>query len=574
MNLCWWLNTAWMQKCRPEWTAFRRASRRPAAAQWRVLRGILRANQRSEFGRRYAFAAIRTSAEYQRRVPISDYRDYTRPVERIAAGEQNVLTTEPVRLLEPTSGTTSGQKLIPYTRTLQRQYQRMIAAWIFDLFSNRPAVRRGRAYWSISPAAEERRYTTAGIPIGFDDDTAYLGGLERRMMARLMAVPSEVARLTDIGEFQYATLLWLLRGDDLALISIWSPTFLSALLERVDAWGERLCADLRTGQIRPPSPARRLGPPLPRFRPNPARASAVESILRSSGGWREALPQLWPPLALISCWADASAGMYAQELQGMFPAAELQPKGLLATEGCVSFPLTGRPGAALALRSHFFEFEETSDGSLADAPREVRFADELELGRRYGVILTTGGGLYRYRLGDVIEVVGFENRCPLVRFCGRPETSDLVGEKLTEAQVRAVLERAFALVGIRPRFALVAPVPASPPHYRLYLQLQPADAELQSSLPALAERLQTGLEENPHYRYAVRVGQLAAIELRELDPQAECGWRVYERHALASGRKLGDIKPTVLDQGAKWSGELERLAVLQAPGQGLTTTAQ
>jgi len=31
---------------------------------------------------------------------------------------------------------------------------------------------------------------------------------------------------------------------------------------------------------------------------------------------------------------------------------------------------------------------------------------ELERGRLYSVILTTGGGLYRYALGDVVTVVG------------------------------------------------------------------------------------------------------------------------------------------------------------------------
>src|SRR6185436_1736085 len=96
------------------------------------------------------------------------------------AGHSNVLTSDKVELLEPTSGTTRrGSKLIPYTRSLRRQFQRAIAAWIWDLMRYRPAARNGRAYWSISPAFGGRRHTLQGVPIGFDDDTAYLGLFER-----------------------------------------------------------------------------------------------------------------------------------------------------------------------------------------------------------------------------------------------------------------------------------------------------------------------------------------------------------------------------------------------------------
>ena len=60
-------------------------------------------------------------------------------------------------------------------------------------------------------------------------------------------------------------------------------------------------------------------------------------------------------------------------------------------------------------------------------------------------MVTTGGGLYRYQLHDEVEVVDFENECPLVRFVGKSDrVCDLVGEKLADAHVRGALERIFA----------------------------------------------------------------------------------------------------------------------------------
>ena len=169
-----------------------------------------------------------------------------------------------------------------------------------------------------------------------------------------------------------------------------------------------------------------------------ASGRKLQTIFRRDLPWLEKLRLIWPKLALISCWADAGAGGYYEALQSLLPTVEIQPKGLLATEGCVSLPLLGRPGAALALRSHFFEFQPV------DAPHDIRLAHELEPGGRYRVILTTGGGLYRYELRDEVEVVGFANRCPLLRFLGKSDCiGDLVGEKLSEPHVRAVLHGLF-----------------------------------------------------------------------------------------------------------------------------------
>ena len=148
----WLLNTAWMLKCGREAAAFGRACRRVADTQRRLLLHILSRNRDSEFGRAHGFADIRDVRAYQERVPLASYDNFFELIQRIAAGQKKVLTCEPVQLLEPTSGSTGGEKLIPYTSELRRQFQRGLAAWIHDLFQGRPGIRAGRAYWSISPA--------------------------------------------------------------------------------------------------------------------------------------------------------------------------------------------------------------------------------------------------------------------------------------------------------------------------------------------------------------------------------------------------------------------------------------
>ena len=514
---------------------------------------VLFANRRTWFGLRHGFEQIGNLRAYQGRVPPATYAEFDALVKRIAAGEDNVLTAERVTLLEPTSGTTGGEKLIPYTAGLRRQFQRGIAAWIADLFSRRPAVRRGRAFWSISPALGPPRKSSGGLPIGFADDAEYLGRLESFVLRRLMVVPGAVARLPEMTAFRYCTLLFLLAAEDLSLISIWNPTFLLALLSSLTPNYQRLCDDLARGQINPPlalepdlqAVLRKALPPKPR------RAAILKEIGRSAGSLTDKLPLLWPKLALISCWTDAAAGQFLPQLRELFSTVEIQPKGLLATEAFVSFPLVGYSGGVLAVRSHVFEFEEISG-------RGFKLAHELDCGGRYRVLVTTAGGLYRYQLRDEVEIVGFYHQCPLLRFLGKSDQiSDLVGEKLAEGHVRALLERLPVLLRVRPRFTMLVPALGSPPCYRLYLQ-----GSLENCaqwLPELCRELQEGLEENPYYRHAIAVGQLAPVEAGVLDPQGEPAWLIYERRCLENGQKSGDIKPLALD---RWTGWPDRFAPL------------
>jgi hypothetical protein len=526
-----WLNTAWLLACLPESRAFQRATRRVAATQAGLLRQILRANRDTDFGRRHRFAAIADPRTFQDRVPLSRYEDNRGAVERIAAGEPNVLTRDPVELLEPTSGTTAGEKLIPFTAALRRQFRRPVAVWMADLLWHLPALRRGRAYWSVSPPLSRARRTAGGVRVGFDDDASYLGGWERFVLSRLLVRPPRCGQPREPEAFRYATLLALLAAEDLALISVWNPTFLTALFAHFDDWQDRLCRDLHGG-------AAPLG-----------RATAVARALAGGEPLGVRLRRVWPSLALVSCWADAAAALGLDDVRSLFPGVPIQPKGLLATEGVVSVPLLGLPGAALALRSHFFEFEEAG----AERPR---LAHEVERSGRYRVVLTTGGGLYRYRLCDEVLVVGRLHGCPLLRFLGKADrVSDLVGEKLAEVHVRQVIERALAARGWSVRFALLVPVPGRPSGYALYLQ----GPGVGDDADALAADVEAGLAENPHYRDAVALGQLRAVRVCLLRADGPAAWPIYEAACLERGQKLGDIKPAVLDA---WTGWPERLRPL------------
>src|SRR4029079_10573653 len=161
---------------------------------------------------------------YQRRVPLSDYDDYRAPVARIAEGETRVLTSEPVRLFEPTSGSSSAAKWIPYTASLQQEFQRGIRAWVADAFLHDADLLHGPGYWAVSPAHGREEVTPSGIAVGFADDSEYVGGFQQRLVRSVMAVPSSVRRSPNMEAFWYTTLRYLVVRSDLRLISVWNPS--------------------------------------------------------------------------------------------------------------------------------------------------------------------------------------------------------------------------------------------------------------------------------------------------------------------------------------------------------------
>lgn len=509
-------NLPWLAANVPGSLRFRRALADPEAAQRTLLRRYLQANAATAFGRAHGFSQIRTAEEYRERVPLADWEALAPWVDRIASGETDILTRSPVRTLEPTSGSSAAAKLIPYTAELQREIRRAVAPWIVDLYAHRPRLIRGTAYWSITPLALGEERAAGPVPVGFEEDSAYLGGFWSRLVDATLAVPGAVRYIRQMEAFRYATLLFLLRRRDLSLISVWHPSFLSLLVGALPDFWDRLLHDLEHGSR------------LHGLAARPRRAAELRRLAP------DALTRIWPHLGLISCWGDAHAALSLPELARAFPGVEIQPKGLLATEGFVTIPFAGL--WPIAVRSHFFEFLPEDGG-------EPRFAWELDEGGIYSVVLTTGGGLYRYRLQDQVRVEGFLERTPSLRFLGKEgRVSDLRGEKLHESFVAGALARGFEKTGIAPRFALLAPVEEGPAGYVLYL-------ETEEPPPAgLAKELDEELSANPHYRLCQALGQLAVVRVQRLEKDS---FSRYLEHCRRRGQRVGDVKPLAL---STWSG--------------------
>ncbi len=470
-------------------------------------------------------------------MPLTIWEHYQTYVHEMMENKQHLLTHEKVLLLEPTSGTSSPTKYIPYTKSLQKEFNKAIHPWICGLYLNWPSLFCSTQYWSLSPVIKgQDKGLQCMIPIGFENDSQYLGRKSSKIARRIMTVPEEVKNSANFDSWAYLTAFYLLRDKNLGLISIWHPSFLNILIEKIKFHYPSLLIDIENG-----CPMNRLLPlnSTISMLKKPDQRRALELKLLDINE-QSVFTKIWPKLKVISCWADNPDDFSLSELRITFPKTWIQPKGIIATEGIISFPF-GKKAGVPAFRSHYLEFIDLRNEKL-------KLLAELEKGQRYELVITTGGGLYRYRMNDIVLVTDInKQKLPQLQFvCKRDYVSDIRGEKLSIHHVERIRKSAQERwPGIL--FFMLSPiVENSFVGYTCFLRVQ---SNVQFPFRELAEFIDVSLKENIHYAYARDLGQLCVPKIFCLhhDPHES-----IVSYFESTGIKRGDCKILALSRMTLW----------------------
>jgi len=88
----------------------------PVETQHEVFQKLISDAATTQFGKDHDFISINSHEDFVKRVPVRDYEDLKPYVERVVAGEENILWKGKPVYFAKTSGTTSGAKYIPITK--------------------------------------------------------------------------------------------------------------------------------------------------------------------------------------------------------------------------------------------------------------------------------------------------------------------------------------------------------------------------------------------------------------------------------------------------------------------------
>lgn len=492
---------------------YQRASQSIERVQSDKLKSYINKNAHTVFGIDHNFYSIKNYQSFIKNVPLTEYEDYKSYLNKIKKGQSHVLTFENPICVEPTSGSSGLPKFIPYTQTLLKEFEIGIGVWIYKLFKLSPKTFYGKQYWVTTPPLR-KNYEFGNIRVGLHNDTEYLSTMGRLIMTQTMSIDNSLMKFNDSDDFFKQTLIALLNDINLSFISAWSPSFLLQLDSFLRKNYNQIVSGISNLQRR--SELLRLG---------------------ENSTWKE----YWKNLEIVSCWTDASSVIWKKSLLKLLgKSVRIQPKGLLATEGIITIPIDTKGTHVLSVLSHFYEFK------LLD--NSVVRAHELKSHDIATVIITTGGGLYRYNTHDLVKVNNVRDGICEFTFLGRDnKTSDLVGEKLNEQHVVELLEVINESMGIEINcFIIEGVIEVNSAYYLAHIEANmPVDDSQLNQIQTLSEKV---LRKNIYYDQAINSGQLKSLKI-QLE-QKGFHQKLLKNYSKFHNIKFGDIKlPLLFDLG-------------------------
>ncbi|KAJ8425498.1 hypothetical protein Cgig2_015891 [Carnegiea gigantea] len=306
--------------------------------------------------------------------------------------------------------------------------------------------------------------------------------------------PQEVISSGDYKQTTYCHLLLGLYFS--SKIKCISSTFVYSIVHALATFEELwkdLCNDIREGslslRITIPSVRRAV---LKSLTPNPCLAARIRDacLELERVNWSGLILKLWPNAKYVYSIMTGSMQPYLKKLRRYAGDLPLISADYGSTESWIGVnvaPASPPENVTFAVVPTFSYFEfiplhrsckngnrtEVVDDFIEDDPVPL---SNVKIGQQYEVVLTTFTGLYRYRLGDVVEESGFHKGTPKLAFvCRRKLILTVNIDKNTEKDLQLVAEMGSQLLSQEAElvdFTSHANVANPPGHYVIYWEIK------------------------------------------------------------------------------------------------------
>lgn len=510
-----------------------------------LLFKILKKNADTEYGRKYGFKDVKSLEDFRRMIPVTSFHDYEGYIDRmINNNEDDLITAEPVIGYAQSSGTVGGRKYVPLTQPQVNIYTkytvtRMLACADTYYRKNygRP-IKPGRGLYTNHAISD---YLPNGVLSSNVADVAarQLGFLYPYILSN----PYKRLFTQYEAEFRYVNTRFALQDrDTLFVFSVFLKMFTDLMLYLEKNW-ETIVDDIEKGTVSDianatPEVREML---LAKIRPDPVRAAELRREFEK--GFDETIiPRIWPNMSAICGIGTSTFEQFYKLSKTMTGDVPYDFSIYGASEGLfAAVDELNSPDQLLLADSCFYEFVPVEDES------KVLCLDELEVGHHYEIIITTQSGLYRYKIGDVIRVIGYRGECPYIRFAYRKgQLLNLAGEKTTEEHMQAAVDEIAREAGCRIlNWTVDSIIKAQPCHYLLMLENE--EGRDLREYNAFADEALRRI--NIRYQHFNDRGVLGKVEIANLKPGTNAEW-IHNKEQ--TGTSVAQIKPVrILDSDEK-----------------------
>jgi len=504
----------------------------------RTLDRILAQNRKTVFGREHGLD-VSSPRQVFETLPTTTYADYVPYIDRIAAGEQNILSGKPVIYFSTTSGTTGPPKLIPVTR---QQMRASIATRITALgLAIRAGVLppMGGRFMTIM-TEHEGGHTSGGVLKG----AATTGGFKQlgNITDLILSSPGDVSHIHDQAAARYLHILFGLCEEDLWTIVAFFPATILFALRDLHANKEDLLRDLADGTINPrlelPAETRSRLKQRLRAGARRARAQALESLWEQG---RFTVADIWPNLGAVLTATGGAFRFYADQLWPFLGDVPTFSPVYSASEGTFGFGFSAsQPYYLLLPTLAYIELLPMED--MDDPEARPIAAWQAEVGHSYEVVITTLAGFVRYRLYDLVRVVDFYGQTPIIEFIERRgQVIDLVGEKTAEHHIVEAIDKASHVVNESLVDYFVAPdTEQTPGCYVLAIEERGHHRDNEQIVREFLYAVETALREvAPDYDEERELGTIGHMVVALLKPGA---FERQREQRIAAGGSASQIK--------------------------------
>jgi len=528
-----------------------KASKNGKKAQADVLRRTLTAAKDTVYGKEHHFdeiLAAKTPEElfslYQKNVKINDYEDLRPYVERHKNGEADILFPGKPKLYATTSGTTKEPKWIPITEQYyQDVYKKMNQIWFYTLIMSKPKVFYGPCVSIVGKAIE------GAAPDGTVFGSA--SGIMQRdipeFMKSVYTAPADVFHIEDYKARYYALMRMGIERDTHLVLTA-NPSTLVEMQTNVNEFFNDYCDDIEHGTVSKkfPIPDNIRAAMIAYTKPNPQRAAELRKLKERYG---TVLPKhYWPNLQVVNVWFCGNTRIYYEKIRDSYPPDCVFHEFCYVSTECKAGLVLKSNIEDTTVFGHMNYFEFIHESDIENPNPKIYQLYEVKEGQRYCMLVTTSAGLYRYNMNDLLEITGFHNQFPTIKFIQKVNgTISLTGEKLHERQfIEAVHETEKKTGKIAPFFVGFADPQKS--NYKFYYEFSDQSISITEAEEFTAYLDRCLQEYNPEYREKRASNRVKPPETALLGPES---FERFKEACINRGYRDGQFKLNLLMQDEK-----------------------
>lgn len=526
-------------------------TKNPVKAQQSTFKKIINRNKNSEYGKKYDFANIKSIEDFQSKVPITTYEDYEPYVERIIKNkEKNLMFTGPNIRYCSSSGSVGKPKILP--KSIKDLWNMQCIGFSCSVATAFHHLKKHgiRMPGQMGPLV----LILTGHPL---EDGKMCNGAAQIPLRYLMPImrffctsPNSLLNPEheELLDTSYLQLRFALENRKVSYLGSLVVTLLTTMFDYLEENWEMLCDDIEKGII---NPNVKITPELrkeyeKKFKPNPKRAAELRAEFEK-GFDIPIAPRIWPKLTWAYGMVGSNLKVYVEKLRkSIGPNVPIHNMGYAAAEGffAMATELDVHDGVLLP-HCIFFEFlpvDDDEDGAAEDA--KPLLIDQLEVGKKYEMVVSNFSGLYRYRMEDVVQVTRMHNNTPMIEFLYRRNLGmNIANEKTTTQMVDfAAKETAEAMGNEFVGHSFYADYSTNPPRYCMLAEaVKPVtEEERQKYIDILDEKFKEFNEKYFKYRRWGMINRPEVLFLKE-----KTYWD-YREMLRAKGVVLNQIKPVTV----------------------------